>query len=166
MVSTNSLPVAICASCAHPLTVRRKHNGHSLEELPFRAVFGVWGSWICLLINVIALIASFYTALYPLGGPYLDAEGFFVSYLAAPLLLFLYACWKVYSWFVIPEHRPLWISIKDIDIYTGMREEQRQFISGVGVADEQRRSSVQEMEAANKRKGAKGWIMAGVHNII
>ncbi|KAI7265052.1 AAT family amino acid transporter [Hortaea werneckii] len=141
------------------------HNGHSLDELPFRAVFGVWGSWICLLINVIALIASFYTALYPLGGTYLSAENFFMSYLAAPLLIFLYCCWKVYSWFVHPEHRPLYIKIKDIDIYSDMRESQRR-VSGVDVSDEQRRSSIAEMEGAKGRKGVKGWVMAGVRNLI
>ncbi|KAI7183590.1 AAT family amino acid transporter [Hortaea werneckii] len=141
------------------------HNGHSLDELPFRAVFGVWGSWICLLINVIALIASFYTALYPLGGTYLSAENFFMSYLAAPLLLFLYCCWKVYSWFVHPEHRPLYVKIKDIDIYSGMRETQRR-VSGVDVSDEQRRSSISEMEGGKGRKGVKGWMMAGVRNLI
>ncbi|KAI6791277.1 AAT family amino acid transporter [Hortaea werneckii] len=141
------------------------HNGHSLDELPFRAVFGVWGSWICLLINVIALIASFYTALYPLGGTYLSAENFFMSYLAAPLLLFLYCCWKVYSWFVHPEHRPLYVRIKDIDIYSGMRETQRR-VSGVDVSDEQRRSSISEMEGGKGRKGVKGWMMAGVRNLI
>ncbi|KAI6825479.1 AAT family amino acid transporter [Hortaea werneckii] len=141
------------------------HNGHSLDELPFRAVFGVWGSWICLLINVIALIASFYTALYPLGGTYLKAENWFMSYLAAPLLVFLYCCWKVYSWFVHPEHRPLYVKIKDIDIYSGMRETQRR-VSGIDVSDEQRRSSISEMEGGKGRKGVKGWMMAGVRNLI
>ncbi|GAB1733271.1 hypothetical protein NU195Hw_g588t1 [Hortaea werneckii] len=141
------------------------HNGHSLDELPFRAVFGVWGSWICLLINVIALIASFYTALYPLNGTYLSAENFFMSYLAAPLLVFLYCCWKGYSWFVHPEHRPLYVKIKDIDIYSNMRESQRR-VSGIDVSDEQRRSSISEMEGTKGRKGVKGWVMAGVRNLI
>ncbi|RMY24521.1 hypothetical protein D0865_16394, partial [Hortaea werneckii] len=141
------------------------HNGHSLDELPFRAVFGVWGSWICLLINVIALMASFYTALYPLGGDYLSAENWFMSYLAGPLLIFLYCCWKVYSWFAHPEHRPLYVKIKDIDIYSGMRETQRR-VSGVDVSEEQRRSSLSEMDAGKGRKGVKGWMMAGVRNLI
>ncbi|OTA19154.1 hypothetical protein BTJ68_15232 [Hortaea werneckii EXF-2000] len=141
------------------------HNGHSLDELPFRAVFGVWGSWICVFINVIALIASFYTALYPLGGTYLSAKNFFQAYLAAPLLLFLYCCWKVYSWFVHPGHRPLYVKIKDIDIYSGMRESQRR-VSGADVSDEQRRSSISEVEAGKGRKGVKGWLMAGVRNLI
>ena len=148
------------------LLSHRKYNGHTLDELPFRAVFGIWGSYICVLINVIALVASFYTALYPLGGPYLTAEGFFLSYLAGPLLIFLYLCWKVYSWFVHPEHRPLYVKIKDIDIYTGMREEQRRFVSGEEVGDEVRRSSVQEFEGDTKRQGVMGWVKASVRSVL
>jgi len=39
-------------------------QGHTLEELPYQASFGVIGSWIGLSLNVIALIATFYTSLY------------------------------------------------------------------------------------------------------
>lgn len=134
--------------------------------MPFRAAFGVWGSWVCFGINVIALLASFYVALYPLGGPYLSASAWFQAYLAGPLLLFLYVCWKVFSWFKFPEHRPLYVKIKDIDIYTGMRESQRR-VSGIDVPEEQRRASIAEMgEARNKKKGVKGWVMAGVHSVF
>lgn len=35
-----------------------KYHGHTVDELPFQALFGVWGSWAGLLIIVIALIAQ------------------------------------------------------------------------------------------------------------
>lgn len=130
----------------------RAHNGHSVDELPYRASFGVWGSWVCLAINALALIAQFYVALYPVGGPYLDAETFFELYMAGPFLVLLYFIWKVYSWFAVPAHRPLWIRTKDIDIYSGMRQEQRQ-ISGPGVSEDQRRASIEEMQAQEPKKG-------------
>ncbi|KAK5400825.1 hypothetical protein LTR06_011209 [Exophiala xenobiotica] len=141
-------------------------NGHSVDELPFRAAFGVWGSWLCLLINVVSLIAQFYVALYPVGGPYLDANTFFQLYLAGPLLIFLFLCWKIYSWTVRPEDRKLFIRTKDIDIYTGMTEEQREMISGTGVSSEQRRASIEKMREENKRRGPKDYIMAVIRNII
>ncbi|KIW62139.1 hypothetical protein PV05_02183 [Exophiala xenobiotica] len=141
-------------------------NGHSVDELPFRAAFGVWGSWLCLLINVVSLIAQFYVALYPIGGPYLDANTFFQLYLAGPLLIFLFLCWKIYSWTARPEDRKLFIRTKDIDIYTGMREEQREMISGAGVSSEQRRASIEKMREENKRRGPKDYIMAVIRNII
>ena len=140
------------------LTIDRAHNGHTLDELPFRAFFGVYGSYVCVLINVVALIASFYTALYPLGGPYLDAAGFFKSYLAGPLLVFLYLVWKAWSWSKYPSHRPIWIAISDIDIYSGMREGQRSMISGEGVTDDQRRASISEIDAEKKKnRGPMGY---------
>jgi len=141
-------------------------NGHTLDELPFRAAFGIWGSWVCLLINIIGLIAQFYVALYPVGGTNLDANTFFQLYLAGPLLVFLYLCWKVYSWFVNPADRPLFVRTKDIDIYSGMREGQRSMISGAGVSDEQRRASITEMQEETKKRGPKDYIMAGIRNII
>ena len=137
-----------------------------MDELPFRAAFGVWGSWLCLLINVVSLIAQFYVALYPVGGPYLDANTFFQLYLAGPLLIFLFLCWKIYSWTVRPEDRKLFISTKDIDIYTGMREDQREMISGTGVSSEQKRASISNMRDENKRRGPKDYIMAAIRNII
>ncbi|KAK5114829.1 hypothetical protein LTR62_001986 [Meristemomyces frigidus] len=136
------------------------YNGHSVDELPFQAAAGIWGSYICVLINVLALIASFYTALYPVGGPYLSASGFFVNYLAGPLLIFLYAVWKVYSWFVVPAHRPLYIRIKDIDIYSGMREGGN--TAGVDITPEGRAS----IDGEKEKKGVAGWMKAGARVII
>lgn len=41
-----------------------KHQGHSVEELPYRASFGVIGSYICVALNFICLAAQFYVALW------------------------------------------------------------------------------------------------------
>lgn len=147
------------------LTQDRKANGHSVDELPYKAAFGVWGSYLCLLINILCLMAQFYVALYPVGGPYLNAELFFQAYLAGPFLIALYLGWKIYSWFVYPSHRPLFIRTKDIDIYTGMREGQRTMISGEDVTIEQRRASIAEIQE-EKKKGAKDYAMAIVRSVI
>ncbi len=152
-------------SASRRLTTHRAANGHSVDELPFRAAFGVWGSYVCLLINILALMGQFYVALYPVGGPNLDANTFFQLYLAGPLFIFLYLCWKVYSWFVRPADRPLFIKTKDIDIYTGMRDTQS-IINGVGVSEEQRRASTQEMQDERRKRGPKDHIMAVVRSII
>jgi amino acid transporter len=136
-----------------------------LDELPFKAAFGVYGSYVCLLINVIALMAQFYVALYPIGGPNLNANEFFQLYLAGPLFVFLYLCWKVYSWYVRPVDRPLWVRMKDIDIYTGMRDTQS-MMSGVGVPEEQRRASVADMQNEKRKKGVKDYIWAAIRNVF
>jgi len=142
-----------------------KANGHSLDELPYQASFGVYGSYICVLINAVALIAQFYVALYPIGGPYLDTQTFFQLYLAGPLLIFLFLGWKGYSWFKRPADRPMFIRLKDIDIYSGMREGQFA-ISGDGVTPAARRASIQEMQDAKKKKSAKDHVMGVVRSIF
>lgn len=94
----------------------------------------------------------------------MDAETFFELYLAGPFLVFLYFIWKIYSWFYYPSHRPLFIRLKDIDIYAGMRDTQ-QAISGADVPEETRRASIIEMQQ-QKRGGALGWAWRSVRNIF
>ena len=120
---------------------------------------------MCLIINVLCLIAQFYVALYPVGGPNLDPQTFFELYLAGPFLILLYIGWKGYSWFYRQEDRPFYVKIKDIDIYTGMRETQLS-ISGADVPEEHRRASVAEMLGAEKKQGPKDYIMRVVRNVI
>ena len=40
------------------------YNGHGTDELGFRALFGVWGSWIGLGLNIMCICAQFYVALF------------------------------------------------------------------------------------------------------
>lgn len=35
-----------------------KYNGHSLDEIPFRAAGGIWGSYLGLFLNIIVLMAQ------------------------------------------------------------------------------------------------------------
>jgi len=143
-----------------------KLQGHSTDELPFKAQFGIIGSYICAFMNFLCLAAQFYVALYPIGGPNLNPTIFFQAYLAGPFLVILYLGWKVYSWFFIKEHRPLYVKIKDIDIYTGMREGQLNMISGPDVNEEQRRQSVIEMQDEQRKKGAGGWAKSIVQSVF
>ena len=64
------------------------------------------------------------------------------------------------------EHRPLYVKIKDIDIYTGMREGQIELISGPQVTLEQRKESIVEMQDEQKKKGAVGWAKAFVTSVF
>ena len=117
-----------------------------------------------MLINILCLVAQFYVALYPVGGPNKDPTTFFELYLAGPFLIFLYAIWKGYSWFYRPEDRPLFVRTKDIDIYTGMRDNQRT-IYNADVSEEQRRASIAEMQDGKKRT-PKEYFMAGIRSFI
>jgi amino acid transporter len=114
-------------------------------------------------MNFICLAAQFYVALYPVGGPNLNPTIFFQDYLAGPFLIALYVIWKVWSWFKIPEQRPLYVKIKDIDVYEGLREEQLELINA---PEDQRRQSIMEMQSEKKVNGPLGWAKSIVQAII
>jgi len=143
-----------------------KLQGHSTAELPFRAAFGVYGSYVCAVMNLLCLIAQFYVALWPVGGPNLDPTTFFQAYLAGPFLLVLYIGWKAYSWFALPLQRPLYVKISDIDIYTGMREGQLENISGPHIPEDQRRASIAELQHDTVKRGPMGWAKAIVQSVF
>jgi amino acid transporter len=112
-----------------------KHQGHTLDEIPFKAMFGIWGSYAGLVLIVLVLIAQvyplspisyhvrmhtniaqFYTALYPLGKDGIGtAEDFFKSYLALPVVVVFWVCG--YFW-----KRAGWLRTSQIDVDTGRRE--------------------------------------------
>jgi amino acid transporter len=58
---------------------------------------------------------QFYTAISPLGEHLGDAEGFFKSYLALPVVIFFWICG--YLW-----KRKAWLRTADMDVDTGRRE--------------------------------------------
>ncbi|KAL8935777.1 MAG: hypothetical protein Q9216_005263 [Gyalolechia sp. 2 TL-2023] len=82
------------------------YHGHTLDELPFTAIFGVYGSWIGLILIFLVLVAQFAVALYPLGGADPSAEAFFQAYLALPVVLAFWAggfLWKRAGWLRTPQ---------------------------------------------------------------
>ncbi|KAF2708130.1 hypothetical protein K504DRAFT_382407 [Pleomassaria siparia CBS 279.74] len=131
-----------------------KYQGHTLEELPYKASFGVIGSYICVGMNFLCLAAQFYVALFPLGGAPPDAETFFSAYLAAPLLILLYVIWKAYSWNRYPTHRQFYVKIQDIDVMKGLRAEQL-LVSGPNVPVEER---IHPSNSGNQKPGVMGWV--------
>jgi len=94
-----------------------KYHGHTIDEIPFQAIFGVWGSWVGIILIVIVLVAQFYVAAFPIGEPANGrkrAEIFFSTYLALPVVLLF---WGIgYAW-----KRTGWLKIQDIDVDSGRR---------------------------------------------
>lgn len=92
-----------------------KRQGHTMEEIPFKAAGGVIGSYIGLGLAILVFIAQMYIAIWPIGGGVNTAEGFFMSCLAFPVVVFF---WVVgYIW-----KRPKFLTINNIDLDTGRRE--------------------------------------------
>jgi amino acid transporter len=91
------------------------YHGHTLDEIPFRAAGGVYGSWLGLAIILIVLIAQFYTAVSPIGKRLGTATDFFSAYLA---LFVVAAFWLAgYFW-----KREGWLRTAQMDVDTGRRE--------------------------------------------
>ncbi|KAK4043944.1 amino-acid permease [Parachaetomium inaequale] len=93
-----------------------KAQGFTLDQIPYKPGFGVWGSWIGLALNILCLIATFYSSLYPDTKSAPDAEVFFMGYLAAPIILGLYVGWKVWT-----RDWRMWIPAHEIDLMTNVR---------------------------------------------
>ncbi|KAL2265320.1 hypothetical protein VTJ83DRAFT_6420 [Remersonia thermophila] len=90
-------------------------QGRSLDEIPFKAVGGVYGSYIGLGLNILVLIAQLYVSICPVGGGFNDVEGFFKSYMALPVVIIFWIggfLWK----------RTGWLRTDQIDLDTGRRE--------------------------------------------
>ncbi|KAI5928751.1 amino acid permease [Camillea tinctor] len=93
-----------------------KSQARDPKEIPYKAPLGIWGSAIGLFLNCLCLVATFYNALYPTPDATPDAEDFFMSYLAAPIVLLLYLFWKVYT-----RDWSMYIKLSDIDLVSGSR---------------------------------------------
>jgi len=94
-------------------------QGHSLDELAFRSQPGIYGSWLGLILNVVVLIAQFWTGFAPIGYENMSAadrvESWFNAYLALPIVIACYVPYKLYF-------RTRIIRTHSMDLHSGIRE--------------------------------------------
>lgn len=90
-----------------------KAQGQSLDDLPFKAIFGVWGSYFGLVMNILLVVAQFYIAVSPIGS--FSATGFFQSILAIPIIGLFYGPFKWWN-------RTRFVRARNADLLTGRRE--------------------------------------------
>ncbi len=98
-------------------------KGHTLDQLAFRSQAGVLGSWLGFFLNVLVLIAQFWTGIAPVPKP--DGtrvtgaaaltENFFAAYLAVPIVLLFYIVYKIL-------YKTSFMRSEDMDLQTGIRE--------------------------------------------
>jgi len=96
-----------------------KYNGHTLDELAFRSQPGYYGSWVGLIMNILILIAQFWTGAWPVGYASMSTnalvQSWFEAYLAAPIVMLFYIVFKLWK-------KPAFKRLKDIDVTSGRRE--------------------------------------------
>lgn len=98
-----------------------KFQGRSVDELVFKSMSGVIGSWWGVILNVIILIFEMFTAMFPNFNDFqeIDVLNFFKINLNLFCLLgmiVVYVIWK-------GKEGGYYIKIEDIDIDSGRREE-------------------------------------------
>ncbi|KAG5790895.1 hypothetical protein H9Q69_010061 [Fusarium xylarioides] len=93
-----------------------KRQGRSLDQIPFKAAGGVYGSWLGLALCFAILGMQLFVAICPPNKPgYGNAEDFFMACLAIPVVLLF---WVIgYFW-----KKPQWLTVDKIDLDTGLRE--------------------------------------------
>ncbi|KAH8788145.1 amino-acid permease inda1 [Diaporthe sp. PMI_573] len=99
------------------------YHGHTLDEIPFRAIGGVYGSWLGLILCALVLLASFYSAICPPGKSGVGtAEEFFMAMLALPVVIVFWICG--YFW-----KKEGWLRTAQMDVDTGRREHDWDYIN-------------------------------------
>ncbi|KAH7159912.1 amino acid permease/ SLC12A domain-containing protein [Dactylonectria estremocensis] len=90
-------------------------QGINQNLIPYRTPFGVIGSYVGLGLNILALVATFYSSLYNAAGDPPNAEAFFSSFLAAPIIIALYLGYKIYS-----KDWKLYVKAHEMDLMSGI----------------------------------------------
>lgn len=94
-----------------------KKQGHSLDELAWKAGAGIWGSVLGVILCFFILGVDWWTSMWPMGES-ASAESFFQGgYLSLPIVIAFYIFGKIYykDW-------SLFIRSSDMDLTSGIRE--------------------------------------------
>jgi len=82
-----------------------------VDDLPYKAILGVAGSWIGFILCLLCIAATVYVAV---GSPF-DFVSFLQEVLALPIVVFCYILWKVWK-------KPAYIRLSEADLISGRRE--------------------------------------------
>lgn len=91
-----------------------KVQGQNIDDIPFQAILGVWGSYFGLFFSIVCIIAQFIIAVSPIGSPP-NANDFFVNMLALPVIIVLFVGWKLAK-------NTKFVRASEADLITGRRE--------------------------------------------
>lgn len=95
------------------------HQNNSPSDLIYQSPIGIAGSYVGLTALILILAAQFWVAVSPSGSEAKSAgeraSNFFSAYLAMPVVLLFYGCYKLW-------YRPRWVRIADVDLKTGRNE--------------------------------------------
>lgn len=86
-------------------------QGHSLDELPYKALWYPYGAYFVIFINIFLVIISGYGVF--IGG--FDAVDFVFNYIVIVIFVVLYVGWKLYK-------KTKWVPLAEMDLVSGRKE--------------------------------------------
>ncbi|GME23774.1 Amino acid permease [Neofusicoccum parvum] len=87
-------------------------QGQSIEELPFKALWYPYGTYLCLAANVFLIFFQGYTAFL---NPF-SAQDFVINYILIPVFILLFVVYKFWN-------KTKFVKLEEMDIYTGRRDD-------------------------------------------
>ncbi|KAI1173507.1 amino acid permease/ SLC12A domain-containing protein [Nemania sp. FL0916] len=86
-------------------------QGHSVDDLPYRALFYPFGTWFVVLLNLFLVFISGYSVF--IGG--FAAVDFVFDYIVIVIFTLLFLGWKIIK-------RTKFVNLREVDLVTGRRE--------------------------------------------
>ena len=93
------------------------YQGQSVKYLPFRACFGVYGSYVGLILNVLCLAAQIYLACSPVLGT-MTFTSWMMDMVAVPVIFGFFIVWKVCK----NRQEGGWVRLAEMDLITGRKD--------------------------------------------
>jgi amino acid transporter len=109
--------------CVSHIRMRKamKAQGHNLNEIIWRSPFGVWGSYLALVVCACGVCAQVVVASWPIGGKY-DAKAVTRDVIGIPFLLLIFGVYTMYERHREGGERRFLVPLTEVDLKTGFRD--------------------------------------------
>lgn len=120
-ISGLSAVFAWASTCLAHIRFRQawSRQGNTLKMLPWASPLGVWGSVVGVILNILVVVASFYSAAWPIDEGTMTgsdrANNFFESMLSLPIAIMFFLGHKLWT-------RSRYVHSDEIDVQTGRRD--------------------------------------------
>lgn len=93
-----------------------KYQGESIKSLPFRACFGIYGSYLGLALNILCMMAQLFLACFPINGK-MTFQSWMMDFVAVPIILTFFILWKIFK----SNQKGGWVKLAEMDLVTGRK---------------------------------------------
>lgn len=110
-----------------------KIQGRSTDEIWVPSMFGIWGSCLAIVIDILVIMGQFWVGLFPLNNQgKADPKTFFQMIMALPIMVILFLAYKFY-------YKTSFVNLAEMDLDTGRRETDMDLLR-IEIAEERERA--------------------------